>query len=357
MQHTPRLRSVSRTTSLALVAALTIAACGGDDDESFSSAPPATATGETTPADTGATTPAVTTPVVQSTDAPSLIDPAAQPLLDRLMADDAQLTLLVDQLRAGETDPVVIQTGLSAVRDHLAAIDGAVREVAAGTPELADAQVAFLTRLSPIFPAIDAVTTAPPIEVGPSNFRDLMVPILDVQLGVFDLQVALLRATGVAVSAEGDLSTSVVTPELLTATGIAQARLVWDKTTTEDESLCGQPLPAGSPQPLLRQRATFVATEMYGYDVIEVFATEADADAYMAAYIADTSCLTVDPSVAIIPNDTGWSAADTLRDIPTASTARQDGNVVYRGVAIVDFADGVADPLLLGSTVAFAISG
>ena len=28
-----------------------------------------------------------------------------------------------------------------------------------------------------------------------------------------------------------------------------QARLVWDKTTTEDESLCGQPLPAGSPQP------------------------------------------------------------------------------------------------------------
>ncbi|MEQ1701673.1 MAG: hypothetical protein ABMA25_16310 [Ilumatobacteraceae bacterium] len=347
MQLTSRVRSVPRATSLAVVAALMIAACGGDD-EPFASSPPNTVAGGDATSAPIDTAPVDTTPAV---------DPAASPLLDRLMADDAQLTLLVDQLKAGETDPFVIQTGLSAVRDHLFAIDGAVREVAAGTPELADAQVAFLTRLSAFFPAIDEVIVAPPIEVGPGNLADLMRPTLDVQLGLFDLQVALLRASGVAVNAEGDLSGTVVTPELLTATGIAKARLVWDKTTEDDESLCGQPLPSGSPQPLLRQRATFVATEMYGYDVIEVFASDADAAAYMAAYIADTSCLTVDPSVAIIPNDTGWSVADTVRDIPTAFTARQDGNIVYRGVAFVDFPDGVADPLLLGSTVAFAISG
>lgn len=344
MQHTSHPRSLSRSISVALVTALTLAACGGDD-ESFSSAPPVTAAvGDTTPASTDSTTPVAPT-----------VDPAAQPLLDRLVADDAQLTLLVDDLNLREVDPLVIQENLRIVRDHLFAIDGAVREVAANTPDLVDAQVAFLTRLSPIFPAIDAVTTVAPIEVGPSNLRDLMVPILDVQLALFDLQVAALRATGVAVDAEGDLTASVVTPLLLTATGVSDARVVWDKTTS-DESLCGQPLPAGSPQPLLRQRATFLATEMYGYDTIEVFASDADAAAFVAAYIGDTSCLTVDPAVAIIPNDAGWSVADTLNGTPVAMTARQDGNVVYRGIAIVDGPD-VADPMLLGSTVAFAISG
>lgn len=349
MQHTSRVRSVPRVTSLALVAALTVAACGGDD-EPFASSPPVTTGGEATSVDS--------TPAAPPTDAPSLIDTAAQPLLDRMMADDAQLTLLVDNLRGGETDPTKIQVGVTAVREHLFAIDGAVREVAAGSPEVADAQVTFLTRLSPIFPLIDEILTTPPIELGPGHYADLFVPILDVQLGLFDLQVALLRATGVAVSFDGDLSTTVVTPELLNATGATKGRLLWEKSTEDDESMCGQPIAAGSPQPLLRQRATFITNEMYGYDVMEVFASEADATAYMAAYIADTSCLTVDPSVAIIPNDTGWSVTDMLQGVATGLTARQDGNVVYRGVAIVDFAgDDVADPLLLGTTVAFAVSG
>jgi hypothetical protein len=359
MYRHPRHRPSLRPLALLLALSAATAACGGSDGDSFITAPPDTeapvnsSTGETTPGDATPTTAADTVP---ATPPPSTgLDPAAQPLLDRLLADDDTLTLLVDQLRLNETDPLVIQENLRKVRDHLFAMDAAVREAPVSDEQLLLAANDFLTRLAPAFTGIDAVTTMAPIEVGPSNVVDLVSTVRDTQLAIFDLQVAALRATGVTVSGNGNLSATVITSEQLQAVGVSEPRVQWEKTRV-DNSRCGAPL-VGVNQPVVRQSAGMVATELYGFDIIEVFATEADAAAYMAAYIADTSCMVTDPAVAIVPDATGWLVSDVVDGAPAAFTARLDGNVLYRSIIFVDAVDDPGAAAVLAVTVAPVVSG
>lgn len=359
MYRHPRHRPSLRPLALLLALSAATAACGGSDGDSFITAPPDTeapvnsSTGETTPGDATPTTAADTVP---ATPPPSTgLDPAAQPLLDRLLADDDTLTLLVDQLRLNETDPLVIQENLRAVRDHLFAMDAAVRESLLSDEQLLGAATDFLNRISPAFTAIDGVTTMAPIEMGLSNLVELVPIVRDAQLAVFDLQVAALRATGVAISGPGDLSATVVTEAQLLAVGVTEPRVQWEKSR-DDQSMCGTPL-VGATQPLVRQAAGMVATELYGYDIIEVFATEADAAAYMAAYIADTSCMVTNPAVAIVPTATGWLVSNVVDDAPAAYTARLDGNVLYRSIIFVDAVEDPGTAAVLSVTVAPVVSG
>ena len=266
-------------TAAAVSLAIIGAACGSDD----SSGSPTSAAG----------TPASTTPDSVASDsgepAPSTAPVAdaspARAVFEQLVADQQQLDAAVLAV-VRDADTTTWQNQILAVRTALFDMDATLRSLSEAAPDTQPSVNSFLTAIAPAFTALDELITLP--EVDPALRRGAAEVVGETQRMIANLAGELDVVAG-GDALPGPLGDRLITLDQLDAAGLEGNSVIWYNLDKTPDTNCGSP--GTGVQPLFTEGLYFnTNTGANGWDMVQLFASAADAQAYMEAFAADTSC-------------------------------------------------------------------